>query len=247
MELPGARTSRQLYCWTATAGCTNVVSDNPATTVYPLGVASKFPWDAQLDVAGNNLGTMQTTGQQRRRRPALERRSRRVTATRCSSGRRARPRDYRPAFTDAWFDVGLQSGPRQRPGRQPAANDIEAATVNLFVGHNVMHDYSYYLGFDEGHWNAQQYNNGVTTVDPIAAAGRPGRCSRSRNDGLIGNAQAGARDRQPRQREHGHRCRRHPCVETNMFLWQSLAGRCSTRRASTATTTSASSATSSAT
>ena len=43
--------TRQLYCWTATAGCTNVVSDNPATTVYPLGVASKFPWDVQLDVA----------------------------------------------------------------------------------------------------------------------------------------------------------------------------------------------------
>jgi hypothetical protein len=46
------------------------------------------------------------------------------------------------------------------PVNNPAANDIEAATVNLFVGHNVMHDYSYYLGFDEAHWNSQQYNNG---------------------------------------------------------------------------------------
>ena len=42
-----------------------------------------------------------------------------------------------------------------------------------------MHDYAYYLGFDEGHWNAQQYNNGVTTVDPIADAGRAGGQPRS--------------------------------------------------------------------
>ena len=47
----------------------------------------------------------------------------------------------------------------------------------MFVGHNRMHDFSYYLGFDEGHWNAQQYNNGVTTVDPTPPPGGP-TCSR---------------------------------------------------------------------
>jgi hypothetical protein len=35
-----------------------------------------------------------------------------------------------------------------------------------------MHDWAYYLGFDEGHWNAQQYNNGVTTTSPTPS-GRP--------------------------------------------------------------------------
>ena len=42
-----------------------------------------------------------------------------------------------------------------------------------------MHDCSYYLGFDEGHWNAQQYNNGVTTVDPTPPPGGPDRSRRS--------------------------------------------------------------------
>ena len=52
--------TRQTYCWTATAGCANVVSDDPATTVYPLGVASKFQWDIPMDVAGIQ-GTPQST------------------------------------------------------------------------------------------------------------------------------------------------------------------------------------------
>jgi hypothetical protein len=52
--------TRSRFCWTATAGCTNAVSD--ATTVDPMGVASKFPWDVQLDATGNDLHTTQTTG-----------------------------------------------------------------------------------------------------------------------------------------------------------------------------------------
>ena len=54
--------TRQTYCWTATAGCTNVVSDNPATTVYPMGVASKFPWDVPLDVTGAQSTPQSTVG-----------------------------------------------------------------------------------------------------------------------------------------------------------------------------------------
>src|SRR5580765_3720465 len=56
----GSTDTRQAYCWTATAGCTNVVSDDPGTTVYPLGVASKFQCDIPLDVLGNQ-GTPQST------------------------------------------------------------------------------------------------------------------------------------------------------------------------------------------
>jgi hypothetical protein len=92
--------SRQLDCWTATAGCADVVSDDPGTTVYPLGVASKFPWDVQLDSAGNDLHTTQTTGNN-------------VDEARLWSGshnvygdptlfRDTSPtRDYQPAFTNA--------------------------------------------------------------------------------------------------------------------------------------------------
>jgi extracellular elastinolytic metalloproteinase len=212
---------RQLYCWTATAGCTNVASDNPATTVYPLGVASKFPWDAQLDSAGNNLGTMQTTGNN-------------VDDARLWSGAHgafgnpllfrdtSATRDYRPAFTNAWFNSGCNPALVSDPVGNPAANDIEAATVNLFVGHNVMHDYSYYLGFDEGHWNSQQYNNGVTTIDPFPVPGGP-FVQPLANDGLNGNAQAGAATGSRDNANMGtgadgtH-------AQTNMFLWQSIAG-----------------------
>ncbi len=212
--------TRQLYCWTATAGCSNVVSDNPATTVYPMGVASKFPWDVQLDSLGNNLGTMQTTGNN-------------VDDARLWTGGHGvygnpllfRPtsatRDYRPTFTNAWFTSGCNPALVTDPVNNPAANDIEAATVNLFVGHNVMHDYSYYLGFDEGHWNSQQFNNGVATVDPSPTPGGP-VATPVGNDGLNGNAQSGAATGSRDNANMGtgadgtH-------AQTNMFLWQSLA------------------------
>jgi hypothetical protein len=212
---------RQLYCWTATAGCANVVSDDPTTTVYPLGVASKFPWDVQLDSLGNNLNTTQTTGNN-------------ADEARLWSGahgaygnpalfRATSPtRDYQPAFTNAWFTSGCDPSLVTNPTTNPAANDIEAATVNLFVGHNVMHDYAYYLGFDEGHWNAQQFNNGISTVDSYPPPGGP-TATPVGNDGLNGNAQAGAATGSRDNANMGTGADGlHP--QTNMFLWQSLAG-----------------------
>ena len=83
--------NRELHCWTATAGCTVVVGDDPATTVYPIGVASKFPWDVQLDVAGIEPRHERDRRQQRRRRPGLDREPRRVRQP------GARPRDERDA------------------------------------------------------------------------------------------------------------------------------------------------------
>ncbi|HEX3268718.1 MAG TPA: M36 family metallopeptidase, partial [Gaiellaceae bacterium] len=213
--------TQQLYCWTATAGCANVVSDNPGTTVYPLGVASKFPWDVQLDVLGTNLGTMQTTGNN-------------IDDARLWSGNHGaygnpllfRPtsatRDYRPAFTNAWFMSGCNPALVADPVGNPAANDIEAAAVNLFVGHNIMHDYSYYLGFDEGHWNSQQFNNGVTTVDPFPTPGGPVLAPLG-DDGLNGNAQAGAATGSRDNANMGTGADA-THAQTNMFLWQSLAG-----------------------
>jgi extracellular elastinolytic metalloproteinase len=234
---------RQLYCWTPTAGCTNVASDDPATTVYPLGVASKFAWDDQLDAAGNHLGTTQTTGNN-------------VDEARLWSGSHLiyndptlfRPtsatRDYRPAFTNAWFTSGCDPALVSNPTTNPTANDIEAATVNLFVGHNVMHDYSYYLGFDEGHWNSQQYNNGINMVDPFPTPGGP-TATPVGNDGLLGNSQAGAATGS-RDNANMNTGADGTHARTNMFLWQPIAASFYAR-AWTVTTTSASTATSSAT
>ena len=211
--------NREVHCWTATSGCTVVVGDNPATTVYPTGVASKFPWDIQLDVLGTNLNTTATVGNNvddarvwsgghgAYGNPAL------VRATSAT-------RDYQPAFTDAWYTSGCNPN-NVIAATNPLGNDIEAATVSLFVGHNVMHDWAYYLGFDEAHWNAQQYNNGVTTTSPMPLPGGPVRQPLG-NDALIGNAQSGAASG---SRDNANMNTgadgTHPT--TNQFVWQPLA------------------------
>jgi extracellular elastinolytic metalloproteinase len=211
--------NRVVHCWTATAGCDVVVSDDPATTTYPKGVASKVPWDIQLDAAGTDLGTKATVGNN-------------VDDARVWSGnhgaygnpalvRATSPtRDYQPAFTDAWYTSGCNPN-NVNAATNPLGNDIEASTVALFVGHNVMHDWSYYLGFDEAHWNAQQYNNGVTTTDPSPTPGGPVRQPLG-NDGLLGNAQSGAATGSRDNANMGTGADgQHPT--TNQFLWQPLA------------------------
>jgi hypothetical protein len=212
--------TRDIFCWTATAGCTDVVSDDPATTTYANGVASKVPWDVQLDVTGANLGTTQTEGNNvddarvwsgghgAYGNPALVRDS---SAT----------RDYQPPWTNAWY-VSQCNPDNVNATINPLGNDIEASTASMFVGHNRMHDFSYYLGFDEGHWNAQQYNNGVTSVDPSPPPGGP-TATPLGNDGLIGNAQSGAAtgSRDNANMNTGADGL-HPT--TNQFVWQPLAG-----------------------
>ena len=210
---------RSLFCWTPTAGCDVVASDNPATTANPMGVASKYPWDIQLTVAGTDVGTKATVGNN-------------VDDARVWSGNHgvygnpalvratSATRDYQPAFTDAWYTSGCDPN-NVNAATNPLGNDIEASTVSLFVGHNVMHDWAYYLGFDEGHWNAQQYNNGVTTVDPTPPPGGPALLPLG-NDGLIGNAQSGAATGSRDNANMGTGADgQHPT--TNQFLWQPLA------------------------
>ena len=81
-------------------------------------------------------------------------------------------REYTTEFTDAWNNS--KCDPAQLV---PGGNDIFASVTNLFVSHNRMHDYSYYLGFTEKNYNLQQDNfgNGGAAGDPE-----------------IGNVQAGA-------------------------------------------------------
>ncbi len=80
--------------------------------------------------------------------------------------------DYTSRFTDAWNNS--ECNPLELI---PGGNDINFAVGNLFVTHNRMHDWSYYLGFTEGNSNLQTQNGG-----------RGGRG----NDAEVGNVQAGA-------------------------------------------------------
>ncbi|MDT0188133.1 M36 family metallopeptidase [Microbacterium sp. ARD31] len=81
-------------------------------------------------------------------------------------------RHYTGEFTDAWNNSRCDVAQLV-----PGGNDIEASVGNLFVAHNRMHDYSYYLGFTEESYNLQSDNGSRGGV-----AGDP----------EVGNAQAGA-------------------------------------------------------
>ena len=172
-------------------------------------------------VTGANLGTTQTEGNN-------------VDDARVWSGNHgvygnpalfrdsSATRDYQPAWTNAWYTSGCNPN-NVNAAVNPAGNDIEASTASMFVGHNRMHDFSYYLGFDEGHWNAQQYNNGVTTVDPTPTPGGPVIAAPLANDGLIGNAQSGAATGS-RDNANMSTGADGPHPTTNQFVWQPLAG-----------------------
>ena len=99
----------------------------------------------------------------------------------------------------------------------PTGNDIFAAVTNLFAMHNRMHDWSYFLGFTERNWNAQDSNFG--NVSPGTAEGDP----------VIGNAQAGAVDGGFPSYLGRDNANMVPLPDgvpaiTNMYLWQPIAG-----------------------
>jgi extracellular elastinolytic metalloproteinase len=129
-------------------------------------------------------------------------------------------REYVYPWTNVWYETKCDPDNFVRG----SGNDIDAATANLFAMHNRMHDWTFHLGFDEEHWNAQHEPGGLTR-QPWNPAGFPNAYA----DSLIGNAQAsaisggypgyGGRDNanmstQPDGRQS----------TTNMFLWQSLSG-----------------------
>ncbi len=76
------------------------------------------------------------------------------------------------AFTDAWNNSGCDPAQLRAGG-----NDINYSVSNLFVSHNRMHDFSYYLGFNEKNYNMQLENLGNPGVE---------------GDPEVGNVQAGA-------------------------------------------------------
>ncbi len=81
-------------------------------------------------------------------------------------------REYTTKFTDAWNES--QCDPSNLT---PGGNDINYATQNLFVSHNRMHDFSYFLGFTEKNYNLQVNNFGSAGLS---------------RDPEVGNVQAGA-------------------------------------------------------
>lgn len=131
-------------------------------------------------------------------------------------------RKYEFPFNNAWHESGCSPNgivTSQVPNSN--GNDLSAVTVNLFVNHNRIHDFSYHLGFTEKNYNLQLNNFGLTPVT-------------QQNDPEIGTAQAGAIGGHPRLPTFGTAPGRNNANQislmdgvpgiTNQYLFQPLGG-----------------------
>ncbi|MGB8649304.1 MAG: M36 family metallopeptidase [Mycobacteriales bacterium] len=73
-------------------------------------------------------------------------------------------RDYAPAFNDIWHTS--QCDPASIVG--PDQSNVQAAIINLFVGHNRVHDFAYRLGLTEprGALQTSNFGKGGAELDP---------------------------------------------------------------------------------
>ncbi len=190
--------TRSLWCWLSSAtGCDIVVKNS----------ASRGPWDYDQKA---NAPTFTTRGNNN------------VAATSWTHPFAPSPpaysptsptRDYSFPWTNVWFTSRCAPVPNA-PGTDfpPLTSwDADAATVNLFVQHNRLHDWQYFLGFTENTWNSQADNFGNT--GPL-----------QENDPLIGDVQAGALI--PGVRDNANMITMGDGTSsiTNMYLWQAFAG-----------------------
>jgi hypothetical protein len=210
LDLSGTDT-RAIGCHASVAGCGIVHGRSTENT------SATEPWDhsysngqPSFTTTGNNADTALsaasplTPGPDRAFRPSSP------------------TREYLSPFTNSW--QAADCNPAVFTGAPPAtgpdvfggtdANDVNAAIINLFAGHNRMHDWSYHLGFTERNFNMQ--------VDNLGRGGRPG-------DPELGDAQAGAlTGGSPTYtgRDNANQITPNDGIPpiTNMYLWQPVAG-----------------------
>jgi hypothetical protein len=185
--------TRETWCWYAASGCDRLMGG------FPLG--ARGPWDHDHKL---NAPTLTTRGNNAK------------SATSWTSDILPSPPQYMPVsptrdYTYNWANEWNNDQCEPTPNGPPGATwDDSAATVNLFVAHNRMHDWSYYLGFTERNWNGQDYNFGLTE-------------RRQENDPIVGNVQSGGLTR---TRDNANMITLPDGVAsiTNMYFWQPLAG-----------------------
>jgi extracellular elastinolytic metalloproteinase len=184
--------TRKTWCWRAAAGCDIVVGN----------LASRVPWDFD---GRTNTTSFTTSGNNNKAATSWVNDS-------APSPPQYMPtvglsRDYSFPWTNDWNNRQCQRAATETPG---AVYDDSAAAVNLFVMHNRMHDFSYFLGFTEQNWNAQSSNFGNTE-------------SWQEGDPLIGDVQSGA---QTTTRDNANMSTLPDGASsvTNMYFWQPIAG-----------------------
>jgi extracellular elastinolytic metalloproteinase len=183
-------------CWVNVAGCTsptgafrNIAAPGPWDTIPSTGVAT-------MTTVGNNANTHEAWLSP-------------LTPGGTAQAPVSPTREYTTEFTDVWNNSKCDP-----TNLVPGGNDIDAVTGNLFVSHNRMHDYSYYLGFTEANYNLQLSNLGRGGVE---------------GDQEVGNVQAGAiTGGQPLQlgRDNANQITLQDGVPgiTNQYLFQPIAG-----------------------
>jgi extracellular elastinolytic metalloproteinase len=182
---------RKTLCWVTAPGCDRLAGG---------ALNSRGPWDHDHKL---NTPTLTTRGNNAK------------SATSWTNDLLPSPpqfmptstaRDYSFPWTNDWANRDCEPTP-STPG---ATWDDSAATVNLFVAHNRMHDWAYHLGFTERNWNAQDYNFGLTE-------------RRQENDPVLGDAQAGALIPGVRDNANMITLPDGSSSVTNMYFWQPFA------------------------
>jgi extracellular elastinolytic metalloproteinase len=123
-------------------------------------------------------------------------------------------------WTNSWYTNKCDPSALTDPTKNNA--DIDAATTNLFVMHNRMHDFAYALGFTESTYNAQLDN-----LDHGNQSSGPYPLGRE-DDPELGDAQAGALDGGTPSEEGRDNANQITLNDgtppiTNQYLWQPLA------------------------
>jgi extracellular elastinolytic metalloproteinase len=168
-------------------------------------LASRVPWDHQVQA---NVPSYTTIGNNA------------VTGEAWTNPLAPGPAQHRPVHLDRRYvdDFNnMWNDSKCNPVNFTMGNDIDAATTALFVNHNRMHDWSYFLGFNEDTWNLQTNNFGNNPG--------PGQ----EDDPEFGQVQAGAVTGGPPSflgRDNANQISLPDGVPgiSNMYLWQPYAG-----------------------
>ena len=185
--------TRELWCW---------VNDSAECDEQQQNLAARLPWD----VIAPSLPTFTTLGNNAS--TAISEASFQSPDTMVQ--RPVSPeRSYDFDWKNTWFRSSCD--PTKSDDVPGGRNDDDASVSNLFVSHNRMHDWSYYLGFTELNSNMQVSNFGNTA---------PTR----ENDPEIGNAQAGRSTFNGRDNANQLTLQDGIAPVTNQYLWQPLAG-----------------------
>ena len=196
---------REQWCWSGEDGAGAPLPD---CKLVLENSAARAPWDFDFQT---NESTFTTVGN-----AAVTGEAWGSPLTPAEGNRPVSPtRQYDFPFKDTWRQS--QCSPTAfADASSGSANDVYAATANLFAMHNRMHDWSYYLGFTEKNSNLQKSNFGATGKD-------------RENDPEIGNVQAGALTGGAPSylgRDNANQITLNDGIApiTNMYLWQPIAG-----------------------